>query len=100
MWLEVGGLLRGTRGQLGWAAGLLCAALGPRPHRWVRDWKGSPQEEEVEGGFGGRGREGQKGAQKGQIGPMSSTQVTSLKGNVWGFLGPTVSSAWPRKRPE
>ncbi|XP_005414084.2 PREDICTED: aarF domain-containing protein kinase 4 isoform X1 [Chinchilla lanigera] len=34
MWLELGGLLRGTCGQLGWNVGLLCGALRPRPHWW------------------------------------------------------------------
>uniref|UniRef100_A0A8C0KR24 Coenzyme Q8B n=1 Tax=Canis lupus dingo TaxID=286419 RepID=A0A8C0KR24_CANLU len=36
MWLEVGGLLRGTCGQLGRTVGLPCGALGPGPHWWVR----------------------------------------------------------------
>ncbi|XP_034494105.1 atypical kinase COQ8B, mitochondrial isoform X4 [Ailuropoda melanoleuca] len=34
MWLEVGGLLRGTCGQLGRTVGLPCGALGPGPHWW------------------------------------------------------------------
>ncbi|EHB18333.1 hypothetical protein GW7_03562 [Heterocephalus glaber] len=34
MWLELGGLLRGTCGQLGWNIGLPCGVLGPRPHWW------------------------------------------------------------------
>ncbi|XP_044113272.1 atypical kinase COQ8B, mitochondrial isoform X3 [Neovison vison] len=34
MWLEVGGLLRGTFGQLGRTVGLPCGALGPGPHWW------------------------------------------------------------------
>uniref|UniRef100_A0A2I3GBY2 Coenzyme Q8B n=1 Tax=Nomascus leucogenys TaxID=61853 RepID=A0A2I3GBY2_NOMLE len=34
MWLKVGGLLRGTGGQLGQTVGRPCGALGPGPHRW------------------------------------------------------------------
>ncbi|VFV38984.1 uncharacterized aarf [Lynx pardinus] len=34
MWLEVGGLLRGTCGQLGRTVGLPCGALGPGLHWW------------------------------------------------------------------
>uniref|UniRef100_A0A8C3VUJ3 NUMB like endocytic adaptor protein n=1 Tax=Catagonus wagneri TaxID=51154 RepID=A0A8C3VUJ3_9CETA len=34
MWLEVGGLLRGTCGQLGRTVGLPCGALGPGPRWW------------------------------------------------------------------
>ncbi|XP_057568832.1 atypical kinase COQ8B, mitochondrial isoform X2 [Hippopotamus amphibius kiboko] len=34
MWLEVGGLLRGTCGQLGRTIGLPCGALGPGPRCW------------------------------------------------------------------
>ncbi|XP_018871629.2 atypical kinase COQ8B, mitochondrial isoform X5 [Gorilla gorilla gorilla] len=34
MWLKVGGLLRGTGGQLGQTVGQPCGALGPGPHRW------------------------------------------------------------------
>uniref|UniRef100_A0A7I2V559 Coenzyme Q8B n=1 Tax=Homo sapiens TaxID=9606 RepID=A0A7I2V559_HUMAN len=34
MWLKVGGLLRGTGGQLGQTVGWPCGALGPGPHRW------------------------------------------------------------------
>lgn len=34
MWLEVGGLLRGTCGQLGRTVGLPCGVLGSGPHCW------------------------------------------------------------------
>ncbi|XP_033080808.1 atypical kinase COQ8B, mitochondrial isoform X2 [Trachypithecus francoisi] len=34
MWLKVGGLLRGTGGQLGQTVGRPCGALGPGPHHW------------------------------------------------------------------
>lgn len=34
MWLEMGGLLRGIRGQLGRTVGLPCGAPGPGPHWW------------------------------------------------------------------
>ncbi|XP_039321831.1 atypical kinase COQ8B, mitochondrial isoform X3 [Saimiri boliviensis] len=34
MWLKVGGLLRGTGGQLGQTVGRPCGALGPGPHCW------------------------------------------------------------------
>ncbi|XP_027998455.2 atypical kinase COQ8B, mitochondrial isoform X1 [Eptesicus fuscus] len=40
MWLEVGGLLRGTCGQLGRTVGRPYGALGSGPHWWVRYWGG------------------------------------------------------------
>lgn len=70
MWLEVGGLLRGTCGQLGRTVGPPSGILGSGPHSWVRDWgefsKGkSLREASVSKGAGGN--------PKGQADPMSST---------------------------
>lgn len=70
MWLEVGGLLRGTCGQLGRTVGRPYGALGSGPHWWVRHWGGvskvkSPRESSVSKGIGRN--------PKGQADPTSST---------------------------
>lgn len=49
MWLKVGGLLHGTRGQLGQTVGLPCGALGPGLHWQVRGWGRISKEKRLRG---------------------------------------------------
>ncbi|XP_008247940.2 atypical kinase COQ8B, mitochondrial isoform X10 [Oryctolagus cuniculus] len=57
MWLEVGGLLRGIRGQLGRTVGLPCGAPEPGPHWWGPCWGSWAQKLHQDGPGRGLGEE-------------------------------------------
>lgn len=103
MWLEVGGLLRGTCGQLGRTVGLPCGALGPGPHWWVRAWRGVSKGERLGEVLGCKMTGGgSKRATQIPCTPLLTNIHFSCRGHV-GVLGPKcfirmgLAEAWVRR---